>query len=140
LADTERPAITEKPSTTGASLQGLALQLRQTRTLVERVRQTATDLHDLAQRTEVPEDLQRSAAAAARGVEEAVQEFRSGIGTAFDENATLAARLAFEKRVMRIVADHQEIHLTLAALSSPPAKPEARGERPRPPSDPRRRR
>jgi hypothetical protein len=120
LAKTEQPDRTERPATTGASLQGLALQLRQTRSLVERVKQTASDLHDLAHRPGVPEDLRQTAGASALAVEKAIQSFQRAIGAADDEHSTQAARLAFEKRVMGIVAEHQEIHIALAALAPPP--------------------
>ena len=121
LAKTEQPAPTARPATTGASLQGLALQLRQTRSLVERVKQTASDLHDLTHRPGVPEDLRQTAGVSALAVEEAIQTFQRGIGAADDEGTTHAARLAFEQRVMGIVAEHQEIHLALAALDPPPS-------------------
>jgi hypothetical protein len=138
LAKTMRPAPTERPATTGASLQGLALQLRQTRRLVERVKQTASDLQDLAGRPGVPEDLRREAGAKAAAVEEAIQAFRRGVGASDAESATHAARFVFEQRVMSIVADHQSIHLALAALSNEPAA--IPPEKPAAPTAPKRRR
>jgi hypothetical protein len=116
-AQTEQPAPTQRPASTGASLQGLALQLRQTRQLVERVKQTASDLHHLSSRPGVPEDLRKEAMALAAAVEEAIQTFRQAVGGSDDEGATYAARIALERRVMSIVAAHQGIHLALAALA-----------------------
>ena len=79
------------------------------------------DLHDLAHRPGVPEDLRQTAGASALAVEKAIQSFQRAIGAADDEPSTQAARLAFEKRAMGIVAEHQEIHIALAALAPPPA-------------------
>lgn len=123
LAQTEQPASTERPATTGASLRGLALQLRQTRGLVERVQRTASDLQDLSCRLGVPEELRKQAGASAAAVEEAVQAFRRGIGASEDESATHAVRFAFEQRVTRIGADHRSIQLALAARSHQAAAP-----------------
>jgi hypothetical protein len=138
LAKTEQPAATERPATTGASFQRLVLQLRQTRRLVERIKQAAADLHDLSSRADVPEHLRRDAGASAAAVEEAVQAFRRAVGVSDDEDATQAARFTFEQRVMGIVAAHQNIHLALAGLSAETAvsRPAERAA-PVPPAPPR---
>jgi hypothetical protein len=136
LAKTEQPASTERPATTGASLQGLALQLRQTRQLVERVKQTASDLQHLSDRPGVPDDLRKEAKTQAAAVEAAIQTFRRVLSASDNEGATQAARFHLEQQVMRIVAAHQSIHLALAALPDEAAglraeKPAARTAPPR---------
>ena len=123
LDRTEQPVPTVRPATTGASLRGLAGELRQTRRLVERVMGTASDLQDLSGRPDVPKDLRQAAGASAVAVEEAIRAFRRGVGTSDDEGGTQAARVAFEQRVMGIVADHQKIHLALAARSPETDRP-----------------
>jgi hypothetical protein len=123
LDRTKQPVPTARPATTGDSLRGLANELRQTRRLVERVRGTASDLRDLSGRPDVPHDLRRASAASAAAVEDAIQAFHLGVGTSDDERSTQAARVAFEQRVMGIVARHQEIHLALAGLSKGAAHP-----------------
>jgi hypothetical protein len=116
LARTEQPAPTQRPATTGASLQGLAQQLRKTRSLVERIRQAASDLEDLSSRPGVPEEIRRRAHAYSAEVDAAIHDFRRAIGASDDEAATHAARLAFEERVLSIAATHQGVHLALADL------------------------
>jgi hypothetical protein len=122
---TEQTVPTVRPATTGDSLRGLASELRQTRRLVEGVKRTASDLHHLSGRPDVPDELRLAASASAAAVDGALRAFRRAVGASDDEAATRAARFAFEQQVGRVAQDHQAIHLALAGMARPSASPRA---------------
>jgi hypothetical protein len=108
--------------TTGVVLKGLARELRQTQTMIERGRQAAGDLYDIARSVELPEKIRVVAAASAFSVEEATSTFKRELAEAQAEDATQSARLVFERRITGILEDHRQIHLALAALHAREAR------------------
>src|SRR5262249_60691482 len=79
-----RPPRAAPPSTprsmatlaTSAVLKSLARELKQTQAIIERGRQTANDLYQIAKSTELPEKIRVVAAAAAFSMEEATKTFK----------------------------------------------------------------
>jgi hypothetical protein len=101
---------------TSAVLKSLARELKQTQAIIERGRQAAKDLYQIAKSADMPEKIRVVAAAAAFSMEEATRTFKHEIAEAASEDATEAARLVFERRLTAILDDHRQIHLALAAL------------------------
>jgi len=97
-------------------LKSLARELKQTQAIIERGRQTAQDLYQIAKTADLPEKIRVVAAAAAFSMDEATKTFKHEIAESRSEDATEAARLVFERRITGILDDHRQIHLALAAL------------------------
>ncbi|HVQ28504.1 MAG TPA: hypothetical protein VMV21_02930 [Vicinamibacteria bacterium] len=114
---------TPRPSTTGVSLRALVKELRQTRMLVERAQHTAAETSDLAGRPGVPNPIREAAVAADASVEDAMTRFRNELSEAQGPNATEAARVGLERRLIQIFADYQQLHIALAALPGTPKAP-----------------
>jgi hypothetical protein len=110
------PARPAASLATSAVLKSLARELRQTQAIIDRGRQAARDLYEIAKNPDLPEKLRVVAAASAFSVEEATEAFKRAIAEAPSEDATQAARLGFERRITGILEDHRQIYLALAAL------------------------
>jgi hypothetical protein len=117
---------TSGTTASGAVLHSLALELRETRAMLERVKETAVDLHEIGSQAGVPEGLRIAAVTVAFAVQEAAADFRHALATADAEETTRTARLEFEHRLLQIVMDHRQIRLALTAFSNGTLHP-ARG-------------